>query len=123
MATKSIYTDDLAFDIWCEAMEVDTMPEPDNDLIASIEFREWLAMKGEIEKLRIELAQARNEIKMRPHANEWHRLHDDLERARTALEEIRDTIGPTPGPFGHPMLARFYLIACRALEPSCSRKS
>lgn len=93
----------------------------DEPLMATISFTEWLGMKEELNRLTRELTQARNEINMRPHALEWHKLHDRLAQLQTALEEIRDTVCVAHGE-ERAMIAKFHGIARQALAP-CSRQS
>lgn len=94
-------------------MQLDEPDSRDEPLMAHIAFTEWLGMKEELNRLTHELNQARNEINMRPHANEWHKLHDRITQLETALEVIRDTI-VDPGR-AHLACAQFHDIARQAL--------
>lgn len=97
-------------------MQLDEPDSRDEPLMAHIAFTEWLGMKEELNRLTHELNQARDEINMRPHANEWHKLHDRIAQLETALEDIRDTVCVAHGE-ERAMIARFHDIARRALVP------
>lgn len=114
MATGSIYRTELAFDIYCEALGDDDMPDPnDGELQAAISFREWLELTEENRRLHREL---REHQAATGKTLEWLRLEAESARFRATLEEIRDTVCVEHGG-ERAMLARFQELARRALEP------